>query len=286
MIRYLTERMPLLMCPTWVHNCIQPIGIRNVLEYLIAALDKPESAGRIIEIGGANVLTYREMLREYARVRGLRRYFLPVSIMPPRLAFYCIYWVTPIPSEVALNLIEGLRNEVVVRDDTARELFPDIEIQDYRTAVELALKRLDANQIESSWRDALVITQRDVPPVVLSTHQGMIIERRRMYVEAPPEVVYRVFASVGGERGWPYMNWAWVFRGVVDRMVGGCGCDPVVLDIDHRSTQVPESGQQPRYIGRMLSDGGLVQHVHHVRQPAGQGHRQAHPLRLAPRQRG
>ncbi len=126
MIRYLTERLPVMICPKWVYTRTQPIAVRNVMEYLIAALTAPESAGRIIEIGGADVVTYGEMMQTYADVRGLRRAMIPVPVLTPRLSSYWVHLVTPAPAAIARPLIEGLRNEVVVQDDTAQRLFPDI----------------------------------------------------------------------------------------------------------------------------------------------------------------
>lgn len=223
MIRNLTERLPVMICPKWVYTRVQPIGIRNVLDYLVAALAVPESAGRIIEIGGADVLTYGQMMLDYAQVRGLRRWLIPVPVLTPRLSSYWVHWVTPIPNEIARPLIEGLRNEVVVRDDSARRLFPHVVLLDYRTAVERALQRLDAGQIESAWSDALATTQGDIAPVKFTVQDGMMLERRQRVVEASPAAVFRVFTGIGGDRGWPTFNWAWQVRGVMDRMVGGVG---------------------------------------------------------------
>lgn len=234
MIRNLTERLPAMICPKWLYTRVQPIGIRNVLDYLVAALDVPESAGRIIEIGGADVLTYGEMMLGYAKVRGLRRWLIPVPVLTPRLSSYWVHWVTPIPAEIARPLIEGLRNEVVVRDDTARRLFPSIELLDYETAVERALQRLDAGHLETTWSDALVTTQGDVAPVKFTVQDGLMRERRQRLVDATPAAVFRAFTSIGGDQGYPSFNWAWWARGVMDRMVGGAGFrrgrrDPVDL---------------------------------------------------------
>jgi uncharacterized protein YbjT (DUF2867 family) len=223
MIRDLTERLPVMICPKWMFTCTQPIGIRNVMEYLIAALRTPERAGRIIEIGGADVVTYGEMMMTYADVRGLRRTMIPVPVLTPRLSSYWVHLMTPAPAAVARPLIEGLRNEVVVHDDAARRLFPDITPMDYRAAVELALARIESNTVETAWSDALVSSQGDVPPVVMTTEEGMIREQRQRLVTAPPATVYRAFTGLGGVRGWLYMDWAWRFRGALDRLIGGVG---------------------------------------------------------------
>ena len=223
MIRYLTERLPVMICPRWVFTRVQPISIDEVLQYLVDALRIPASAGQILEIGGAEVLTYGEMMLGYARVRGLRRHLIPVPVLTPRLSSYWVHWMTPIPAAIARPLIEGLRNEVVVRDEAARRLFPHIQPLDYQTAVQRALAGLTAGEVETSWSDALVTTCGDTPPVVFETRAGMIIEQRRAVVDAPPAAVYAAFTSLGGARGWLYADWAWHVRGALDRLVGGVG---------------------------------------------------------------
>ncbi len=223
MIRYLTERVPLMICPSWVYTRIQPIAIRNVIDYLAAALDVPASAGAIVEIGGADVMTYGDMMTRYARLRGLRRLLVPVPVLTPRLSSYWVHLVTPIPAAIARPLIEGLRNEVVVRDARARALFPGIEPMGYEQAVTAALDHLDAGSVETAWTDALASSQGDVPPVVLATQDGMVIEHRQRAVQATPDEVFRAFSRLGGDTGWLYLNWAWQLRGLLDRLAGGVG---------------------------------------------------------------
>ncbi len=223
MIRYLTERVPIMICPNWVYTRIQPIAIRNVLDYLAAALDVPGSSGQVIEIGGADVITYGEMMTRYAKVRGLRRLLVPVPVLTPRLSSYWVHLVTPIPAAIARPLIDGLRNEVVVRDQRARTLFPEIAPMGYDDAVARALDRLNAGSVETVWSDALASSQGDVPPVVLATQDGMVIEHRQVVVEAEPAAVFGAFTTLGGTTGWLYMNWAWQLRGLFDRLAGGVG---------------------------------------------------------------
>lgn len=223
MIRYLTERLPVMICPQWVYTNVQPISIDDVLEYLIKAIETPDSAGEIVEIGGNEVLTYGEMMTEYARVRGLKRRLIPVPVLTPRLSSHWVEWITPIPSEIVQPLIEGLRNEVVLRDDSAEVLFPQIKPIGYRQAVERALNHLQAGYIESSWSDSLASSSDNVPPVVLTTREGMIIEKRQKKIEASPETIFREFTNLGGSRGWLYLDWAWRMRGAIDRLFGGVG---------------------------------------------------------------
>jgi uncharacterized protein YbjT (DUF2867 family) len=223
MIRYLTERVPVMICPRWVFTRTQPIGIREVLEYLATALAVPESRDRIIEIGGADVVTYGEMMMIYAEVRGLKRWMVPVPVLTPRLSSYWVNLVTPIPAVIARPLIEGLRNESIVRDPSALRLFPNIQPAGYRTTVERAISRLEASNVETAWSDALSTSQGNVHPVTLSTREGMIVEHRQRVVAASAADVYRIFVGLGGKRGWFYMNWAWEIRGFIDQMIGGVG---------------------------------------------------------------
>lgn len=224
MIRYLTERVPVMICPRWVYTRTQPIAIRNVLEYLLAALHQPASAGRVIEIGGADVVTYGDMMRQYAGERGLQRRLLPVPVLTPRLSSYWVHLVTPVPAAIAQPLIAGLGSEVVVRDPgPARTLFPDIHPLNYRTAVRLALGKLEADQVETAWSDALASSLGQTPPVRLTAQEGMIVERRTQDTPVEPEAVYRVFSTLGGNKGWLVWNRLWRLRGGLDRLLGGVG---------------------------------------------------------------
>ena len=222
-VRYLTERVPVLICPRWVFTRIQPISTRNVLEYLVQSLTTPASTGQVIEIGGADVLTYGDMMVQYARVRGLRRRVLPVPFLTPGYSAGWVHLVTPIPRAIAQPLIEGLRNEVVLRSDSARTIFPDMRLMTYEESVRLALTRLDAESVETIWSDSLSSSAGAEQPVQLTTREGMEIEMRQRKVQASPGAVFHAFSSLGGRRGWLVMNWAWKIRGMADRLVGGVG---------------------------------------------------------------
>ena len=223
MIRWLVERLPVMICPRWVFQRIQPVAITDVLSYLVAAPVVPESADRIVEIGGSDVLTYRDMMLGYAARRGLRRHLVPVPVLTPRLSSHWVRWMTPVPAAIARPLVEGLRNEVIVRDDSALHLFPAIQPLSYAEALDQALERLERGEVETTWSDALSNSPPGVPTVTLSTVEGMIIERRTVQVDLFPEPLFRAFTGLGGERGWLYMNWAWEIRGVLDQLVGGPG---------------------------------------------------------------
>jgi len=226
LMRYVTEGMPIILCPRWVETRIQPISVRNVLDYLIAALnlsDEDLASYPIIEIGGADVLTYRDMMEEYARVRGLRRLMIKVPFLTTRMVAAIVHWLTPLPKPLGMALIQGLCNEVIVRGDMARLLFPQIQPRDYHTSLERALVRIFSNQVETTWSDSLTTVLGDVIPVTFSTKEGLLFERRQRMVAANPHIVFNTFVGLGGRRGWLYLNWIWWLRGVIDRLAGGVG---------------------------------------------------------------
>lgn len=223
MIRYIGERQPVFVCPAWYFSQAQPIAIRDALAYLIAALDAPESVGRVIEIGGPSRLTYADMLLRYANERGLKRVLVRTPFYAPRLSAYWVHMVTPIHWRVVLPLIEGLRADLIVRDDAARRLFPQIKPIDFQTAVHLALGRIQKDNVETSWADALVTVMGDVKPYAFTVEEGMFIETRKMLLDLPPETVFRSYMGIGGARGWLFMDWAWAMRGWLDKLVGGVG---------------------------------------------------------------
>jgi uncharacterized protein YbjT (DUF2867 family) len=223
MIRYLTEREPVMVCPRWFFSRAQPIAVRDVLSYLVAALECPPSVGKWIEIGGATRLRYADMLMGYAAERGLKRLLIPTPVHASRLSAYWVHMVTPVHWRAVLPLIEGLHADSLVRDELARELFPQIEPIDFRSAVRLALGRIQSEAVETSWSDSLVSSAGDVQPYKLVQQEGMMIERRQLVVDLPTESVYRAYTGLGGGRGWLYLNWAWVVRGWIDKLVGGVG---------------------------------------------------------------
>lgn len=223
MIRYLTEREPLLVCPAWFFSQAQPIAIRDVLSYLVDTLKTPDSVGRVIEVGGPTRLTYADMLLQYAQEKKLKRVLIPTPIFAPRLSAFWVHMVTPIHWRVVAPLIEGLRSNLVVRDNTARRLFPQIQPIDFQTATRLALRRVQGDRVETSWSDALVTAQGDVKPYAFSEEEGLFIERRQAVLDLPAETVFRSYTGIGGERGWFYMDWAWTLRGWLDKVIGGVG---------------------------------------------------------------
>ena len=223
MVRHLVERLPVMVCPRWIYSRIQPIAIDDLLEYLASALDVPECQGRTVEIGGRDATTYRGLMLGYAQARDLRRFLVPVPVLTPRLSSYWVHWMTPVPAPITRALAEGLRNDVVVTNDLARTLFPDIVPGDYASAIRTALQDLEEGRIDTSWSDAGGVRATPQEPVSLESREGLIIERRRRSVTATPHDVYQCFIRMGGTRGWYFANWAWRLRGMLDRVLGGAG---------------------------------------------------------------
>jgi uncharacterized protein YbjT (DUF2867 family) len=222
MIRSLVERLPLMITPRWVDTRCQPIGVRAVLGYLLEALDHSAAAG-VYEIGGPDVMTYREMMLGYAELRGLHRLVVPLLVPHPEWSARFVSLVTPIPYPITQPLLESLRTEMVVGDDRARREFTVTPLG-YRESVQLALARIAADDVETTWSSSLASFGHDgTAHRQLAAHEGMLLERHCVHVDAPPEAVFQVICSLGGERGWPAGNALWQLRGAMDRVVGGVG---------------------------------------------------------------
>jgi len=218
MIRHLTERLPFMITPRWVNTRCQPIGVRDVLAYLVEAQEHPDISG-IYEIGGADVLDYRRMMLGYAEARGLRRVSIPMNVPLPILSVLWVDLLTPIPIALAGPLMEGMRTEVVVQDFRALEAFR-VRPMPYREALKLALERLDEDAVETTWASSLA---GEPEGMALGSHEGMLLERHSRHVKARPEAVFQAFCALGGENGWPAGNFLWQMRGWMDRALGGMG---------------------------------------------------------------
>jgi hypothetical protein len=217
MLRYLTERLPLIIAPSWIKNEVQPIAIRDVLAYLIAALERGPS--EIVEIGGDR-LTYQQMMEAYARKRRLRRLIIAVPpVVPAWIGARFIGLITPIPSSLAVPLVEGMTQPLVVKDDRAKTLFGDIKPIHYWKAVKLAVRRVQDQAVETRWSGTLT----NEPTYEHRDLRGLVREVRSLHVEAAPDTVFRAFSSLGGDRGWLTWKWAWRLRGFIDRLLGGPG---------------------------------------------------------------
>jgi len=231
MVRYLSERLPIMVTPKWVETKVQPIAIRDVLSYLQGALTRLPTGHHprhhIVEIGGPTVLTYREMMLTYARVRGLHRRMLSTPVLSPRLSSYWINLITPIPAAIARPLVEGLTSEVIVDDPEPARAYGVRPIS-YETAVKLALDRTAQGAIETLWSGALSSVPRGTPdpdklPNRLRDTEGMLFDRRVRRFRADPQNAFRAVVRIGGEEGWYTFDWLWQLRGMLDRLVGGVG---------------------------------------------------------------
>ncbi|HWE56002.1 MAG TPA: SDR family oxidoreductase [Acidimicrobiales bacterium] len=228
MLRYLTERLPVMVTPRWANNRIQPIAVRDVLRYLVDAADLPDDLNRTFDIGGPEVLTYREMMLRYARVAGLtHRVILPVPVLSPSLSSHWVGLVTPVPSGIARPLVESLRHEVVTRGhDIARYIAdPPEGLLSFEEAVGLALTRVKNADVVTRWSSAAIT---GAPSDPLSSDPdwagGTLYEdHRESEVDAKPTALWDVVEGIGGENGWYSFPLAWAIRGWLDRLVGGVG---------------------------------------------------------------
>jgi uncharacterized protein YbjT (DUF2867 family) len=223
MMRYLTEVLPVMITPKWVRTRCQPIAIRNVLEILVGALDSRDDVDHLWEVGGPDQLTYEEMMRIYAEEAGLpRRLIIPVPVLSPQLSRHWIGLVTPLPTGVAKPLVNSLRNEVTVTDNSAAERLAG-ELLPFREAVRRALARSTHFDVATRWTDA-AISPAEARPTDPDWAGGTLkIDDRRVLTPAPPEDVFWAFARIGGHVGYYTSNWAWKLRGIADKAVGGVG---------------------------------------------------------------
>ncbi len=213
MIRFTTELFPILVGPTWLKNEAQPIALQNVLDYLIGALERPATEHRIFEIGGAEVTTYGDLILQYAFLRGLRRTLLLLPGLPLGLVASIAGRVTPVPAPVARVLIEALRNASVVHDDSARRVFPAVQLLSSLQAIQDALQQLNPRHLDRIWGT------RDDHPICLK-HEGFLVDARGAAVRASPARAYRVLRQVGGG-GWLCPRWVWSACRLMDRLLGG-----------------------------------------------------------------
>ncbi|MCI2240017.1 SDR family oxidoreductase [Paenibacillus sp. TRM 82003] len=228
MMRYLTERLPAMVCPKWVSNRIQPIAVRDVLRYLVGSADMPPEVNRAFDIGGPDVLTYLDMMRGYAEVAGLpKRRVLPVEVMSPRLSSHWVGVVTPVPKQIARPLVESLVHEVVCKEHDIAEHVPDPPegLLGFREAVQLALQRVQEANVATRWSSAsLPGAPSDPLPSDPDWAGGnLYVDERTIVVDAPAHVLWRVLEGIGGERGWYSWPMAWAVRGLMDRFSGGPG---------------------------------------------------------------
>jgi len=223
-IRDIVEKLPVMVAPKWLNTKCQPIGITNVLDYLIGVLGNEKAFGRTFDIGGKDILTYKQMLLEFARVRGLKRYIFTLPVLTIRLSSLWLYLVTSTSYRLARNLVDSMRSEVIAKNDTIREIVP-IKLFSYEKSLKRTFQKIDRKQIISSWKDAFenpafnkeFLTRKEAPKY------GCFKDIRNIpFTRTPGEVIQNIW-EIGGERGWYYGNWLWEIRGFMDKLSGGVG---------------------------------------------------------------
>ncbi|NUP88634.1 MAG: SDR family oxidoreductase [Candidatus Sumerlaeia bacterium] len=220
-VRALVQRLPVMITPRWVNTQSQPIAIEDVLAYLLLALDFDTAESRIFEIGGADQVTYLKLMQECARQRGLRRLFLPVPVLTPRLSSLWLGMVTPVHARIGRKLIDGLSNETIVRDDAALRDFA-VRPRGVREAVERALHFEDQEFAQTRWSDAVSAN----PPLRAwggATLGNRLLDIRQISVAVSVEEAFRPIERIGGETGWYFANALWRIRGFIDLLAGGVG---------------------------------------------------------------
>ncbi|MER5203251.1 SDR family oxidoreductase [Streptomyces sp. NPDC002825] len=228
MLRYLTERLPVMVTPSWVGSRVQPIAVRDVLRYLVGSAGMPADVNRTFDIGGPDVLSYREMMVRYAEVAGLpRRLIVPVPVLTPRLSSQWIGLVTPVPASLAKPLTESLRHEVVCGEHDIARYVPDGPGRPipFEESLRLALRRVQDAQVTTRWSSA---SPPGAPSDPLPTDPdwaggSLYTDERSRAVDAGPNALWQVIEGVGGENGWYSFPLAWAVRGWADRLVGGVG---------------------------------------------------------------
>lgn len=223
-IRDLVEKLPIMIAPRWLKTRCQPIGIRNVIEHLQGVMLKPEAFNQSFDIGGADILTYKEMLLGYAKVRKLKRWIITVPVLSPKLSSLWLYFVTSTSYSLARTLVASMKNEVICNDLRIQQIVP-IKIFHYHEALQLAFDKISQKHVVSSWKDAIsqdTMRNNFLDNIKVPEH-GVLTDKRIVeFTRSKSEVIDNVW-SIGGERGWYFGNWMWRIRGILDKMVGGVG---------------------------------------------------------------
>jgi len=217
-LRYLVQRLPVMVTPKWVSTPCQPIAVENVIAYLVGVLSAPETIGGVFDIGGPETLCYSDIMRVMAEELGLpRRWIIPIPVLTPRLSSYWIHLVTPLSHKIAVPLAEGLKNPVVCRDNRILSLVPQ-KLLNVREAIGAALSQVAAHQVETNWSMA-----GPMPGDPDWSGGTVFRDTREVAIEARPAAAFRAVCRLGGGRGWYAANWLWIIRGWLDRLAGGPG---------------------------------------------------------------
>lgn len=223
-IRDLCEKLPVMITPKWVNTKCQPIGIRDVLKFLTGVLGKPETYNDSFDIGGPNVISYKGMMKGYAKVRGLNLTIINVPIMTPKLSSYWLYFVTSTSYKLAANLVDSMRVNVIAKDHRLQDILA-IEPHTYEEAIEMAFVKIEQNQVISSWKDSKVssrYSQKDLNKYIKVPKYGCLHDNQSMKADNPEKALNKIWA-IGGKNGWYYANTLWKIRGYIDKLSGGVG---------------------------------------------------------------
>ena len=222
-IRDLVEKLPIMIAPKWLITKCQPIAIRDVINFLTGVLFHPKTFDRSFDIGGPDVLTYKEMLLGYAKVRGLRRWIYTVPVMTPRLSSYWLYFVTSTSFKLAASLVESMKVEVVCRTNELPELL-DIKAFGYEDSLRKTLMKIEGEQILSSWKDSFVSGRlnRSLADFLQVPTHGCFIDRRSRHTANRQKSIEKIW-RIGGKNGWYFATWLWRLRGFIDKLCGGVG---------------------------------------------------------------
>ncbi len=222
-IRDLCEKLPVMITPKWVLTRTQPIAIRDVIQFLTGVLGREDTFNQSFDIAGPDVLTYKEMLQGYARVRGFRNWIFTVPVMTPKLSSYWLYFVTSTSYKLAVNLVDSMKMEVVARNDKLQQLL-GIHTHTYEEAIGMAFKKIEQNLVVSSWKDSMVSGRFDdnLEEYIQVPKFGVLTDFKQQPVSDREAVLDNIW-KIGGKNGWYYMNWLWRIRGFLDKLGGGVG---------------------------------------------------------------
>ena len=223
-MRDLVEKLPVMITPKWLNTKCQPIAIRNVLQFLSGVVGKEWSYGQSYDIGGPDILTYKQMLLQFGHVRGLKRLIMIVPVMTPKLSSYWLYFVTATSYKLAVNLVDSMKVEVIAQpNDLASKL--DVKPMSYKSAVELAFQRIEQNNVVSSWKDAVASSfqENNLYEFIDVPEHGCFKDKRSKTITQEKKQIIENIWSIGGNRGWYYGNWLWKIRGYMDKLFGGVG---------------------------------------------------------------
>lgn len=222
-IRDLTEKLPIMLAPKWAMTRSQPIAIRNVMAYLSKVIFYEKCYNWRYDIGGPDILTYKDMILQYARVRKLRRFIIPIPIMTSRISAYWLFFVTSIPYKLAANLVDSMKVEVIGKENNLAEEF-GVELIPYEQAIKMAFTRLEQNDVVSTWKDSFISGRlnRDIHEFIRVPEFGVYRDIQVEEIDDVDSVMERIW-SIGGETGWYYATWIWNIRGFIDRLSGGIG---------------------------------------------------------------